>query len=52
MDFQVPDVKIDKTTERLLQEESAATPVKLSSGEPRKLVKIRSTSANQGGTVM
>ena len=51
MDFQVPDVKIDKTTELLLQEECAATPVKLSSGEPRKLVKTRNTSARQAASV-
>ena len=52
MDFQVPDVKIDKTTELFLQVESAATPVKLSSGEQRKLGKTRSTSVKLVGSVM
>ena len=51
MDFQVPDLKIDETTELLMQAESAATPVKLSSGEPRKLVKTRNTSARQAASV-
>ena len=51
MDFQVPDLKIDEISELLLQVESAATPVKLSSGEPRKLVKTRNTSVRQPGSV-